>query len=105
VKALAVTSSERLPEMASIPTLTELGIDLKVSFWSGLLAPAGTPAPIIKQLQEEIARVLLMPDVIKRIATLSITPKSTTPEEFAKLISSEIPLWKKVAQDNNIKPE
>jgi tripartite-type tricarboxylate transporter receptor subunit TctC len=105
VKALAITSGERMPEMASIPTLTELGIDLKVSFWSGLLAPAGTPAPIIKQLQEEIAKVLLMPDVVKRIATLSITPKSTTPEEFAKLISSEIPLWKKVAQDNNIKPE
>ena len=105
VKALAITSSERLVEMPSIPTMTELGIDLKVSFWSGLLAPAGTPAPIIKQLQEEVARVLVMPDVIKRIATLSITPKGNTPEEFSKLIASEIPLWKKVAQDNNIKPE
>jgi tripartite-type tricarboxylate transporter receptor subunit TctC len=105
VKALAITSAERLPEMASIPTMSELGIDLKVSFWSGLLAPAGTPAPILKQLQEEVARVLAMPDVIKRIAALSITPKSNTPEEFAKLIASEIPLWKKVAQDNNIKPE
>jgi tripartite-type tricarboxylate transporter receptor subunit TctC len=105
VKALAITSAERLPEMASIPTMTELGIDLKVSFWSGLLAPAGTPAPILKQLQEEIARVLAMPDVIKRITGLSITPKSNTPEEFTRLIASEIPLWKKVAQDNNIKPE
>jgi tripartite-type tricarboxylate transporter receptor subunit TctC len=105
VKALAITSVERLPEMATIPTMSELGIDLKVSFWSGLLAPAGTPAPILKQLQEEIAKVLAMPDVIKRISTLSITPKGTTPEEFAKLIASEIPLWKKVAQDNNIKAE
>jgi tripartite-type tricarboxylate transporter receptor subunit TctC len=105
VKAMAITSVERLPEMASIPTMSELGIDLKVSFWSGLLAPAGTPAPILKQLQEEVARVLAMPDVIKRIAALSITPKGNTPEEFAKLIASEIPLWKKVAQDNNIKAE
>jgi tripartite-type tricarboxylate transporter receptor subunit TctC len=105
VKALAITSSERLPEMASIPTMSELGIDLKVSFWSGLLAPAGTPAPILKQLQEEIAKVLAMPDVIKRISTLSITPRGTTLDEFAKLIASEIPLWKKVAQDNNIKAE
>ncbi len=105
VKALAITSAERLPEMASIPTMSELGIDLKVSFWSGLLAPAGTPAPILKQLQEEVTRVLALPDVIKRITTLSITPKSNTPEEFAKLIASEIPLWKKVAQDNNIKAD
>lgn len=105
VKALAITSAERLPELASIPTMSELGIDLKVSFWSGLLAPAGTPAPILKQLQEEIARVLAMPDVIKRIAALSITPKGNTPEEFGKLIASEIPLWRKVAQDNNIKAE
>jgi tripartite-type tricarboxylate transporter receptor subunit TctC len=105
VKALAITSSERLPEMVSIPTMSELGIDLKVSFWSGLLAPAGTPAPIIKQLQEEIARVLAMPDVVKRISALSITPKGNTPEEFGRLIASEIPLWRKVAQDNNIKAE
>jgi tripartite-type tricarboxylate transporter receptor subunit TctC len=105
VKAMAVTSSERLAELPSIPTMKELGVDLNVSFWSGLLAPAGTPAAIVKQLQEEIAKVLAMPDVVKKIAALSITPVSSTSEEFAKLIASEIPLWKKVAQDNNIKSE
>jgi tripartite-type tricarboxylate transporter receptor subunit TctC len=105
VKAMAVTSNERLAELSSIPTMKELGIDLNVSFWSGLLAPAGTPPAIVKQLQEEIAKVLAIPDVAKKIAALSITPMSSTSDEFAKLIASEIPLWKKVAQDNNIKSE
>ena len=103
VKALAVTSAERLKELPNIPTMSELGVDLKVAFWSGLLAPAGTPTPIIKKLQEEVARVLELPDVKKRITLLSITPTSSTAEEFAKLIATEIPLWKKVASDNNIK--
>lgn len=104
VKALAVTSAERLREMPGVPTMTELGVDIRVAFWSGLLAPAGTPAPIIKRLQEEIARVIELPDVRKRITGLSITPATNSPEEFAKLIATEIPLWRQVAQDNNIKP-
>jgi tripartite-type tricarboxylate transporter receptor subunit TctC len=105
VKAMAVTSADRLPEMPSLPTMKEVGIDLNVNFWSGLLAPAGTPAPIVKQLSDEIAKVLALPDVAKRISALSITPKSSTPEEFARLIAAEIPVWKKVATDNNIKSE
>jgi tripartite-type tricarboxylate transporter receptor subunit TctC len=103
VKALAVTSAERLRDMPGLPTLSELGVDLKVSFWSGLLAPAGTPAAIVKRLQEEIAKVVELPDVRKRMSDLSVTPASSTPEEFARLIATEIPLWTRVAQDNNIK--
>ncbi len=103
VKALAVTSAERLKDMPNVPTLSELGVDLKVSFWSGLLAPAGTPAPVIKRLQEEIARVMNMPDVKTRFTAMSVVPASSTPEEFAKVIATEIPLWKQLALDNNIK--
>ncbi|MES2189755.1 MAG: tripartite tricarboxylate transporter substrate binding protein [Pseudomonadota bacterium] len=103
VKALAVTSAERLKDMPNVPTLSELGVDLKVSFWSGLLAPAGTPAPVVRRLQEEIARVMAMPDVKARFAAMSVVPASSTPEEFAKVIATEIPLWKQLALDNNIK--
>ncbi len=103
VKALAVTSAERLKDMPNVPTLSELGVDLKVSFWSGLLAPAGTPAPIVKRLQEEIARVMTMPDVRSRFTAMSVVPVSSTPEEFSKVIATEIPLWKQLALDNNIK--
>lgn len=103
VKALAVTSGERLKDLPNLPTLSELGIDLKVSFWSGLLAPAGTPAPIIKRLQEEIVRVMEMPDVKKRFSAMSVVPTSSTSEEFSKIIASEISVWKQLAIDNNIK--
>lgn len=103
VKALAVTSAERLKDMPGVPTLSELGVDLKVSFWSGLLAPAGTPAPVIRRLQEEIAKVMNMPEVKSRFTSMSVVPASSTPEEFSKVIATEIPLWKQLALDNNIK--
>lgn len=103
VKALAVTSAVRMKDYPNIPTLSELGIDLKVSLWIGLLAPAGTPAEIVKLLQDGVAKVVAMPDVQKKISGMSVIPMSNTSEEFAKIIASEIPLWKQLAIDNNIK--
>ena len=103
VKAIAVTSNKRLKDFPDVPTMREVGVDLNVMFWSGLLAPAGTPEPIISRLQQEIARIVEMPDVKRRISALSITPTSNTSEEFARLIATEILFWKKVAVDNKIK--
>jgi tripartite-type tricarboxylate transporter receptor subunit TctC len=105
VKALALTSSARLALLPTVPTMTELGIDLNVSFWTGLLAPAGTPSPVVKRIQEEMVKVIAMPDVRKRLATLYVVPTSSTPEEMTKLINSEISLWRQVALENNIKAE
>lgn len=104
VKALAVTSAERMKELPGIPTLSELGIDLKVSFWTGLMAPAGTAAPVVKRLQEELVQVMELPDVKKRFNAMSVIPATSTPEDFAKLIAAETTLWRQAAQDNNIKP-
>ncbi len=103
VKALAVTSAERLKDLPNVPTLAELGIDLRVSLWIGLLAPAGTPADIIKRLHEEMVRIVDMPDVRARIAAKASIPMTNTPDEFARLIASEIVLWRQVAQENNIR--
>jgi tripartite-type tricarboxylate transporter receptor subunit TctC len=103
VKVLAVTSAKRMPDYPNVPTLAELGIDLKVSLWIGLLAPAGTPPEIVRQLQDGVAKVVAMPDVQKRMTTMSVIPMSNTSEEFSKVIASEIPLWKQLAADNNIK--
>jgi tripartite-type tricarboxylate transporter receptor subunit TctC len=104
VKALAVTASERLKDHPTIPTLQELGVDMKASLWYGLLAPAGTPTPIIKRLNEEVVRVMAMPEVQKSLISKSVITVTSKPDEFAKLISSEIQMWKKVAEENNIKP-
>ena len=103
VKALAVTSAVRMKDYPTIPTLSELGIDLKVSLWIGLLAPSGTPADIVKLLQDSVAKVVAMPDVQKKISGMSVIPMSNTSDEFAKIIATEIPLWKQLAIDNNIK--
>jgi len=103
LKALAVTSAERMKDLPNVPTLAELGIDLKVSLWIGLLAPAGTPADIVKRLHEEVVRIVDMPDVRARIAAKASIPMTNTPDEFTRLIASEIAMWRQVAQENNIK--
>jgi len=105
VKPLAVTSSERLKAMPNLPTMSELGIDLTVNFWSGLLAPAGTPPEVIQRLATEIGKIGEMPDVRARISALSITPVTSTPDAFGKQIASEIQLWSKVAQEKGIKAD
>ena len=105
VKALALTSATRLAQLPSVPTMSELGIDLNVSFWTGLLAPSGTPAPIIKRIHEEMVKIIHMPDVKKLLSALYVVPTTSTPEEMSKLISTEISLWRQVALENNIKAE
>ena len=105
LRALAVTSEQRMPAYPQVPTLREQGVDLAINLWSGLLAPAGTPAPVIKRLQEEMARIVQMPDVIERLAKLDIRAVANTPTEFSKLIAQEIELWSQVARDNNIKAQ
>ena len=103
VRPLAVTSAERLKDFPDVPTLTELGVDLKASLWIGLLAPAGTPNEVVKQLANEIAQIVNMPDVKNRIQAMSMIPTSNTPEEFQKSVTSDIAMWRKVAEENNIK--
>ena len=105
LRALAVTSEQRLASYPQVPTLKEQGIDLAVNFWSGLLAPAGTPAPIVKRLQEEMARIMALPDVVERMAKLDIRPVGGSSADFAKTIATESPLWTQVAKDNNIKAQ
>jgi tripartite-type tricarboxylate transporter receptor subunit TctC len=104
-KVLAVSSSERLNEMPSVPTLSELGVDLKVSFWTGLIAPAGTPKEIIKRINDEMLKVIAHPDVRKKFAGLNVIPTSSSPDELARLINSEITLWREVALENHIKAD
>lgn len=105
LKGLAVTSPQRLPALPDVPTMAEQGIDLTIQFWSGLLAPAGTPKPIIDKLAAEVQRIVRLPDVRARMAALAIDPAGSSPEEFASIISSEIPLWAGVAKANNIRAD
>jgi len=105
LRALGVTSEQRLAAYPQVPTLKEQGVDVSVNFWSGLLAPAGTPAPIVKRVQEEVARIMALPDVQERMAKLDIKAVGSSSADLAKTISQEIQLWTQVAKDNNIKAE
>lgn len=102
LRALAVTSAERLPAYPDVPTLKEQGVDIAVTLWTGLLAPAGTPAPVLRRLQEEMARIMAMPDVADRLNKLDIKPVGGTSAEFSRTIAQEIELWRQVARENNI---
>ncbi len=106
VKALAVTSKNRLPSLPDVPTMTESGLpEVSAVFWSGLFAPAGTPAPIVKKLEDETIRVVKSPDVRDRMAALQVTPEGTTSEEFSHRINQEVEQWSAVAKANNIRLE
>lgn len=105
VRGLAVSSDARNPSFPDIPTLKEQGIDLSIQFWIGLFAPTGTPAPIVKLLEREVAKAVQHPETLKSMAQLGLTPASSTSEAFTRQIAQEIPAWTEVARKNNIKAD
>ena len=105
VRALAVTNDRRIAGFPDLPTLQEQGVDLTMKIWVGLFAPAGTPPAIVKRLQAEVAKMVRMPDVQERMATMTISPEGGTSEELGTVVSSEIRLWSAVAKANNIKAD
>ena len=94
LRPLGVTSLERtalLPEIASISESGLKGYD--VSVWQGIVAPAGTPQPIIVQLNREIAKIMDTPEIRDRLAAQGLEALSTTPERFGAYIASELTKW------------
>jgi tripartite-type tricarboxylate transporter receptor subunit TctC len=106
LRALAVTSKARSSVLPDVPTLSEAGFpDLENDTPQGILAPAGTPRPIIDRLYREIARIMASPAVRERMLAIGFEPVVTTPEDFAARIRTEIPRWGKIVREANIKPE
>jgi tripartite-type tricarboxylate transporter receptor subunit TctC len=103
IRALAVSTGKRSSAMPDLPTIAEAGVPgYEAGAWFGLLAPAGTPKPIVAQLSAESARILKLPDISKRISELGAEPVGSTPEQFAELIKTEIAKWAKVIKDANV---
>ncbi len=106
IRALATTGPQRAPAYPSVPTMAEAGVpDFALTLWTGLLAPAGTPAPVMKRLQDELAKTLRDPDVKSRLMALAVTPDTGNADSFAKTIATELDLWAGVAKAANIKSE
>ncbi len=94
-RALAVTTEKRMAALPDVPTVAEAGITgYAPSGWLALLAPRGTPKPIIAKLHEELAAAIADPVVRDKFSELGAEPTATTPEELAGVISSEIVKWR-----------
>jgi tripartite-type tricarboxylate transporter receptor subunit TctC len=97
LRPLAITSNKRSPAEPQIPTMIESGVkDFEITAWFGFLAPTGTPRPIIDKLSKDVAKVLAMPDVNKRIVDQATEVVGSTPEQYAAFIKSETAKWKDV---------
>jgi tripartite-type tricarboxylate transporter receptor subunit TctC len=99
IKALAVTSTTRLPNFPGLPTVAETLPDFSVVAWFALLARTGTPEPILRKLSHDLQSVLEQPAIKDRFETLGVYPRPSTPAEAAEFIRSERRLWKPVIKD------
>ena len=106
MRALAVTTPQRDPDLPDVPTMTELGFkSFAVTNWYGIVAPANTPAPIIEKLHGELAKVLQMPDVSRQLAELGVRREPMTPEQFAQFIRSEDAKYRDIAKRTGVRME
>ncbi|MBO9650503.1 MAG: tripartite tricarboxylate transporter substrate binding protein [Variovorax sp.] len=106
LRALAVTTSKRVAMLPEVPTMAEAGLPgYETSTWGGLLAPAGTPKPIVARIAAETTRILALPDVKQRLMDAGVEPVGGTPEQFSAFIAQEMGKWAKVAKDAGIQPE
>jgi tripartite-type tricarboxylate transporter receptor subunit TctC len=104
--ALAVTGETRSPTLPDVPTMIEAGLTgYTATTWNGLVAPAGTPAPIIKQINAALQKVLDRPDVQKTFAGMGQDVVKDTPEQFDAMLKDETQKWERVIKDAGIKAE
>ena len=97
LRALAVTSERRATALPEVPTAQEQGLKgLLASSWNGLAVPARTPRDVVMRLNREIHTIMEMPDVKKRLNDLNLTAQSSTPEQVADVLASDIKRWNEV---------
>ena len=104
LRALAVTTARRITAFPDVPTLAEAGIaDMEISLWTGIVAPAGTPADIVALVHKAIAESLALPDVRSALQAIAVEPRSSTVDEYRDVIARDTARWKAVATKANIK--
>jgi len=101
IRGLAVSTAKRSAFAPELPTVAESGLPgFDVFGWNGLLAPAGTPAPVIAKLHDQIEKALQDREVRERIASFGFEPVGNTPEEFGKFVKADIARWAAVAKES-----
>ena len=102
VRALAVTSPQRHPVVPDLPAVAETVPGYRYLVWYGLLAPAGTPAPVVHRLNAAAVKILQGRDTQEKLAGEGLETKTSTPEEFTGYLKSEVETWAKVVNAANI---
>jgi tripartite-type tricarboxylate transporter receptor subunit TctC len=89
---------------STMTVIAEAGLpELEIGLWTAFFAPAGTPAPVVKRLQEEVARVVRLPEIRERFATMSLDPVGSSSEELGRRVAADIERWTAVAKAANIR--
>ena len=103
LRAIVITNAQRNPSLPDVPTMAEAGVQgQEAETLTGLVAPAGTPKPIVDLLHREVKRIVALPDIQQKLAALGFVPIANTPEEFAKRIDDEVKKWGKVIREAKI---
>ena len=106
MRPLVVTTSKRSPDLPDVPTLAESGYaGFDAPAWWAVLAPAKTPPEIIKRMNEEINKVMRLPETAKRMDAQGIDVMGGTPEAARVFIERQMNVWAKVVKDNNIQAD
>lgn len=106
LKALAVTSAARHPQLADVPTMTESGIaDYVTTFWTGVLAPAGTAVDVVDKLNRVMNVGLRSPEVRDALARVGAQAAPTSPQDFAAFIAAEVDKWSAIARTAGMSPQ
>ncbi len=103
VKILAISSAKRSPFLPDVPTLKEAGIDVEADAWNGLIAPAGTPQPILDKIQRAVTEALQSDELRAKFAAQLMEPVGNSPAQFRALIDADLARWSPVIQAANIK--
>jgi tripartite-type tricarboxylate transporter receptor subunit TctC len=98
LRALAVTSPKRSAALPDVPTMTELGYDVVVTNWYGVVAPSATSRAIVQRLYAEIGRAMAAPDVRERLQATGLEPAPQVPGQFQRMIESEVKRWRATIQ-------
>ena len=106
LKAIAVTTSTRLPALPDVPTVAESGLPgYDVAIWHGLIGPKGMPKEAVTRLNAEINKILTLKDTAEQLLKDGVFPAGGTQEQFSAQIKKELTVWKKLMAEGNIKPE
>jgi tripartite-type tricarboxylate transporter receptor subunit TctC len=106
LRALAVSSPQRIAALPDVPTVAESGYPgFEADQWYGVVAPAGTPPAVVARLNAEINKALALPEVAQQLAVEGAVPTPTTPQAFGQLIAREIPRWAEVVKAGNVRAD